>query len=314
VPDTGPALIAESGRVAQALGAELRTLAWDDSAGFDFRMLAWALASRITASACSAVLLADTTIGRQLAPLLALRLGSGAVLGCSDVRVDPSGLRLVKPVYGGWLEQEVRPAAGTVPVATIDLSDFEVTEAVDSGLAPVEVLDLAATAARAPLPEVPSSSTPLETTPQPVTARQVRHLELLPPEARSVDLVHAKRIVAAGMGAADEQLLAVVGELADLLEGSVGTTRPMVDDGLLPKERLIGQTGRTVAPDLYMALGVSGSPHHVAGVRKADKIVAVNRDTRAPIFQFSDVGYVADLRAVLPALVARIKEWRDAGE
>ncbi len=141
---------------------------------------------------------------------------------------------------------------------------------------------------------------------------RVRHMETLPPDARSVDLVHAKRIVAAGMGSASETLLAAVHELAGLLEGSVGATRPVVDEGRLPKERLIGQTGRTVAPDLYVALGISGSPHHVAGVRKADRVLSINRDVRAPIFQFSDVGYVADLEAVLPALIARIKEWRDA--
>jgi electron transfer flavoprotein alpha subunit len=102
-----------------------------------------------------------------------------------------------------------------------------------------------------------------------------------------------------------------VGELADLLQGSVGATRPVTDEGRLPKERLIGQTGRSVTPELYVALGVSGSPHHVAGVRSADRVLSVNRDVRAPIFQFSDVGYVADLEEVLPALVRRISEWRD---
>ena len=114
------------------------------------------------------------------------------------------------------------------------------------------------------------------------------------------------------MGTASEGLLDAVHELADLLEGSVGATRPVVDEGRLPKERLIGQTGRTVAPDLYVALGISGSPHHVAGVRKADRVLSINRDVRAPIFQFSDVGYVADLE-VGPsrALIAKIKAWRD---
>ena len=141
---------------------------------------------------------------------------------------------------------------------------------------------------------------------------RVRHLETIPPDPRTVDLVHARRIVAAGSGSASDDLLAAVRELADLLEGSVGATRPVVDDGRLPKERLIGQTGRTVTPELYLALGISGSPHHVAGVQKADRILSINRDVRAPIFQFSDVGYVADLEAVLPALVQKIKEWRDA--
>jgi electron transfer flavoprotein alpha subunit len=142
-------------------------------------------------------------------------------------------------------------------------------------------------------------------------ASPVRHLELIPPDARSVDLVHARRIVAAGSGVASDGLLDAVRELADLLEGSVGATRPMTDGGRLPKERLIGQTGRSVSPELYLALGISGSPHHVAGVRGADRVLSVNRDHRAPMFQFSDVGYVADLETVLPALVRRISEWRD---
>ena len=117
--------------------------------------------------------------------------------------------------------------------------------------------------------------------------------------------------MAAGSGVAGEGLRDAVGDLADLLDGSVGATRPVTDEGHLPKERLIGQTGRSVTPELYLALGISGSPHHLAGVRSADRILSVNRDVRAPIFQFSDVGYVADLEEVLPALVARIKAWRD---
>ena len=197
-----------------------------------------------------------------------------------------------KPVYGGWLQRDVRAADGAVPVVTLDLAGIE-TPAADAAeaagaLADPQLLDLKATADPA-----------------------VRHLETVPPDARSVDLVHARRIVAAGVGAAGDDLLAAVGELADLLQGSVGATRPVTDEGRLPKERLIGQTGRSVTPELYVALGVSGSPHHVAGVRSADRVLSVNRDVRAPIFQFSDVGYVADLEEVLPALVRRISEWRD---
>ena len=253
------------------------------------------LAAEIRPAPTLAVLFADSDVSRELAPLLAHRLGCGALLGCSDVVAGRSGGPIfVKPVYGGWLEQEVRAGAGTTAVVTLDLSGIETPAAADEQAPVLETLEIAAGAADA--------------------AAKVRRLELLPPDAKSVDLIHAKRIVSAGMGVGGEELLAAVQELAGLLDGSVGATRPVVDEGRLPKERLIGQTGRTVTPDLYVALGISGSPHHVAGVRKADKIVAVNRDPRAPIFQFSDVGYVADLQAVLPALVARIKEWRDAGE
>ena len=94
----------------------------------------------------------------------------------------------------------------------------------------------------------------------------------------------------------------------------MAATRPMVDEGRLPKERLMGQTGKTVAPELYLALGISGSPHHVAGIQGADTIIAVDRDPAAPIFDFADAGYVADLREILPALIRRIEQWRDGGD
>ncbi len=285
------ALVAEAIRLAAALGAQARFVTWPAGPEVDFDLVAASVAELARAAGPVAVLVQDGDAGRQLAPLIAQRLGTGAVLGCSDVQ--PDALTFVKPVYGGWLEQDVAAAPGFVPVATLDLTGVETPEAAAEAAA--------AMLARAEVVHVATESLP-----------RVRHVETLPPDARSVDLVHAKRIVAAGMGSASETLLAAVHELAGLLEGSVGATRPVVDEGHLPKERLIGQTGRTVAPDLYVALGVSGSPHHVAGVRKADRVLSINRDVRAPIFQFSDVGYVADLEAVLPALIARIKEWRDA--
>jgi electron transfer flavoprotein alpha subunit len=102
-------------------------------------------------------------------------------------------------------------------------------------------------------------------------------------------------------------------ELAGMLEASVGTTRLVVDKGSISKNRMIGQTGKTAAPELCLALGVSGSPHHVAGLQKAAKILAVNSDERAPIFGVSDAGFVAELNALLPKLVSRIKQYRDKG-
>jgi electron transfer flavoprotein alpha subunit len=305
------ALAAEASRLAAALGVQTRFVTWPAEPEVDFDSLAGAVAGAVKAADPVAVLVQDSDAGRQLAPLIARRLGTAAVLGCSDATVEggksvaaggegkagsesaSDSLTFVKPVYGGWLEQDVASAPGFVPVATLDLTGIETSDAAAEAAA--EML------AQAEVVHVAAESFP-----------PVRHVETIPPDARSVDLVHAKRIVAAGMGSVSETLLGAVHELADLLEGSVGATRPVVDEGHLPKERLIGQTGRTVAPDLYVALGISGSPHHVAGVRKADRVLSINRDVRAPIFQFSDVGYVADLEAVLPALIAKITEWRDA--
>ena len=300
-------LVAEAARLARDLGVETDVVSWPAGPDLELELLATTLADLVGRRRPAAVLLADTDLGRQLAPMIAYRLGSGAVLGCSDVSVreEPVGnggaerqgasgpgrhtLVFVKPVYGGWLEREIAPAPGIAPVATLDLAGLEAPESPTEGLPAVEVIEVAS-------PTLP----------------RVRRLELVPPDFRSVDLVHARRIVAAGSGSASEGLLASVRELAELLEGSVGATRPVIDDQSLPKERLIGQTGRTVSPELYLALGISGSPHHLAGVREADRIFSINRDVRAPIFQFSDIGYVADLEMVLPALVRKIKEWRDA--
>ena len=298
----GVALKAEAARIAEAMGAEARLVTWQADAetghGIGVENVAEALAVAVSRACPAVVVLADTALGRQLATQLAHHMGCGAILGCSDVLVAEGVPVLVKPVYGDRLERDCRATTGMPVVATLDLAGVEVSGASEEGVegakAGVEAF------ATAEVVEVVGDVPP-----------SVRRLELVPPDPRSVDLVHAKRIVAAGAGGASEKLLSAVGELADLLEGSLGATRPVVDEGRLPKERLIGQTGRTVSPELYLALGISGSPHHVAGVQKAGRILSINRDVRAPIFGFSDVGYVADLEAVLPLLLEKIKAWRD---
>ena len=231
------ALAAEAVRLAGALEAGLACVTWPAEPPAALEQVADALAGLVQATQPAAVLLLDTDAGRQLAPMVAQRCGSGAVTGCSDVVVreqpgvaggDPPRrtLTFVKPVFGGWLEREVDAVAGGAPVATLDLTGAEPAGALAAGAFPEpQVLEIDAAA-----------------------ASRVRHLELIPPDARSVDLVHARRIVAAGSGVASDELLDAVRELADLLEGSVGATRPMTDDGRLPKERLIGQTGRSVSP------------------------------------------------------------------
>ena len=296
----GVALRAEAARIAEAMGAEARLVTWQADAetgdGIGAEHVARALAEAVSRACPAVVVLADTATGRQLATQLAHHLGCGAILGCSDVLAADGVPVLVKPVYGGWLEQDCRSAIGMPVVATLDLAGVEVSGAAEEAGATAGTEAFAS----AEVVEVLGEGSP-----------SVRRLELVPPDPRSVDLAHAKRIVAAGAGGASERLLSAVGELADLLEGSLGATRPVVDEGRLPKERLIGQTGKTVSPELYLALGISGSPHHMAGVQKAGRILSINRDARAPIFGFSDVGYVADLEAVLPLLLEKMKAWRD---
>jgi electron transfer flavoprotein alpha subunit len=233
-------------------------------------------------------LLSDSDMGKELAPSIAHRLETAAVTGCVAIEIDGERLFYIKPVYGGQFEEKISFPSGSIEIATIR------QEALDKGLR-VERNDIEVVEKNIFIP------------PEIIRTKQ---LELIPPDFRKTDVVHAKRIVGTGAGIADKHLISVVEEFAELLRGSLGATRPVVDDGYLPKERMIGQTGKMVAPELYVSLGISGSPHHVAGIQEAEKIISVNKDLRAPIFRFSDIGFIGDLKKILPKLVKRIQEWK----
>jgi electron transfer flavoprotein alpha subunit len=287
---SGRALLREAQRLAGELGGRAAALEVPALELHVVPAVAQALTGFVERTRPRALLLADGEGARQLAALLAHGLGTGAVVGCTALTVEDGRLVYREPVYGGWLEQVLAFAPGLVEIATVDVG-------------------LLAGASSVAAEETSAGRETLEV-PRPGPAAY-QALEVLPPDFRTVDLVHARRVLAAGMGGARPHLLPVVEELAELLQASIGVTRPVTDEGWLPKERLIGQTGRTVHPDLCLSLGSSGSPHHLAGVQDAGTFLCVNRDMRAPVFQYSDAGYLGDLEEVLPALVRRIKEWRD---
>lgn len=133
-----------------------------------------------------------------------------------------------------------------------------------------------------------------------------RIVERIPPDPQTVDVSEAEVIISAGLGCNPESF-AMVEELTRLLGASLGVTRPVYDLDYADFERMVGQTGKTVAPRLYLALGISGSMHHLGGIKDSKKIVAVNIDPKAPIFPNADEGFVADLREVLPLLLERLK-------
>jgi electron transfer flavoprotein alpha subunit len=128
----------------------------------------------------------------------------------------------------------------------------------------------------------------------------------IPPDPQTVDLTEAEVIFSAGKGC-DPATFDQLKELCRLLNVSFGVTRPVYDLGWTGFERMIGQTGRTVTPRFYLALGISGSMHHVGGIKDSRRIVAINNDAKAPIFPNADEGFVADLKDVLPRLIARAK-------
>lgn len=238
-------------------------------------------------------LMGDTVVGRELAPRLAAVLNTGLITVCVRIDLaDPERPVFYRPVYGGQLWQEVILNNARTMLVTMDPVVLNVKPSAVFNPVKIQVIG----------PKLPYDTL------------KVRHLVYLPAEVQKVDVADAHTIVAAGMGAATDELLPLVEELAALLEGAIGTTRPVIDTGKIPRDRMIGQTGKAVGPDFYLALGISGASHHVGGIQDSGKIVAINRDPRASIFQNADAGAVADLRDVLPKLIARIKKAKANGE
>jgi electron transfer flavoprotein alpha subunit len=234
-------------------------------------------------------LMGHTNVGRELAPRLALPLKTGVISNCVKMDLtNPEKPLFFRPVYGGQLYQEVIYQTGNTMLITMDTRVLNVTPGL-------------------PVSEVKTQVIKPGLSPQAV---RVKHLEFLPADFQTADLEDAEVIVSAGMGTITNDLLPVAEELAGLIQGALGTTRPVVDEAKMPRERMIGQTGKIVNPHLYLALGISGSEHHMRGIQDSGKILAINQDPKAPIFQNSDVGLIADIRDVLPGLIERIKSKR----
>jgi electron transfer flavoprotein alpha subunit len=245
-----------------------------------------ALVKRIQEDQPWLFLMGHTPIGRELAPRLALPLKTGVIANCVRIDLtDPEKPLFFRPVYGGQLYQEVIYHTDRTMLVTMDARVLNVTPTPSDEEVKIQIIK-------------PGLS------PQ---AMRVKHIEFLPADFRTADLEDAEVIVSAGMGAATDELLPIAEELAGLIKGALGTTRPVVDEEKIPRERMIGQTGKVVNPHLYLALGISGSEHHVRGIQDSGRIVAINRDPKAPIFQNSDVGLIADIRDVLPKLIERIR-------
>ena len=260
---------------------------------FSAEAYAEAIVSRIQEEKPWLLLMGDTVIGRELAPRLAALLDTGLATNCVKIDLsNPENPKFYRPVYAGQLYQEVVLEADRSMLVTMDPGILNVKPAAVTNAVKTLVIE--------------SKLAP--------EAMKVKHIEFLPADFQKVDITDAETIVAAGMGAVDADLLPMVEELAALLEGAIGTTRPVVDGGKIPRDRMIGQTGKVVSPDFYLALGISGASHHVGGIQESGKIVAVNRDPRAPIFRNADMGAAADLREVLPHLIKRIKRAKTDGE
>lgn len=265
-----------------------------------------------------ALLIGATTIGRDLAPRCAARLHTGLTADAthldvdtgkyldylrssSTLKIDPAkfdfedrNLKMTRPAFGGHLMATIvcprfRPQMSTVRPGVMRRGEFS---------------EAAADACKVVFEDVKLAQSDIHT--------EVISIEKA--ARKAVDLVGADVIVSVGRGISRDvdRGLALAGKLADVLGGVVGCSRPMVDSGILPADHQVGQTGKTVHPKLYVALGISGAIQHMAGMQDSETIVAVNTNPDAPILSIADYGIVGDLYSVVPELIQQVRAKKQA--
>ena len=246
-----------------------------------------ALQQAIEQLAPSMVLLPHTYQTRDFAPTLAARLDRALVTDATGIRIGPGETAFARPMFQGKLTADVVPQGASPHFITFQIGAFRADHAARSeSRAPVRALAVTIDAsAIRQRPEAPFQE-----------AKQ------------AVDLSQADRIVAVGRGIKGQEHLPVAQRLADALGAELAASRPICDSGWLPMERQIGSSGQTVAPKLYVALGISGAIQHLVGMKGAKTIVAVNKDADAPIFEVADYGIVGDLFEIVPAIVAELQK------
>ncbi|MCK4177284.1 electron transfer flavoprotein subunit alpha/FixB family protein [Aciditerrimonas ferrireducens] len=227
------------------------------------------------------VLMATTTVGMDLGPAVAARLGAPVVCYVVGAAVDGGQLVATAKIYGGKLLAEVE-----VP------GEAAVLVAIGGSFAP---------ASGGSVPEV-------EPVPAPAALDGLRTAvrQRIEPDRSDVDITAADLLVAVGRGIGDRDNLELVQELADALGAPLASSRPLVDQGWMPKSRQVGKSGLKVKPKAYLMFGISGAPEHIEGMRDAELIVACNTDPNAPIFEVAHFGTTADLFDLVPALVERV--------
>ena len=244
-----------------------------------------AFAALVEQAAPDLVFLPHTYQSREFAPRLAARLDRPLIADCVGVRPRDGRLAFVRPMFQGKFVADVAAVGPAPHFVSFQIGAFR-PDALKRGAAPAPV-------------------TAFPVTFEPGAIRQ----QVEPPfrEARqAVDLTQAERIVAVGRGIKGQEHLRLVESLAAALGAEVAASRPICDSGWLPMDRQIGSSGQTVAPKLYLALGISGAIQHLVGMKGSRTIVAVNKDADAPIFEVADYGIVGDLFDVVPALIAAL--------
>ncbi|MDT7947206.1 MAG: electron transfer flavoprotein subunit alpha/FixB family protein [Thermoflexus sp.] len=271
--------------LAKSLGAADLVLCAEDPALADFNPEAYlsVLEAVISQRAPRVILVANTSMGMDLAAPLAVRTGLPLVAYCRRAWVEDGKIVAQSQIYGGKIMAEVvLEERGILSVLT--------------GSFPGEAGKVEGE------PNVQAFPVP------PLEGVRTKVMRLMEPEAADVDITRQEILVAIGRGIGDKENLYLAEELAEALGGVVCASRPIIDYGWLPKTRQVGKSGLTVKPKLYLAAGISGAPEHIEGMKDSELIIAINTDPRAPIFDVAHYGVVGDLFDLLPALTEAIRE------
>jgi electron transfer flavoprotein alpha subunit len=241
------------------------------------------LLSIVRAQTPRLVLLPATTAGLDLSSALSVHWDAPAVMNVVGLSPHPQGVLATAQLYGGKLLAEVE-LTGSRAVCTVIGGAFPAAAGRRAGAPAVQAIDPAAA---------------LEGLRISVTGE-------VAPEAGDVDIAAADVLVSVGRGIGSRDGVEVVQELADALGAPLAGSRPLIDQGWLPRSRQVGRSGLTVRPRLYLALGISGAPEHLEGMRDSELVIACNTDTRAPIFDVAHYGTTLDLHDLVPELVAKL--------
>ncbi|HBF7899203.1 electron transfer flavoprotein subunit alpha/FixB family protein [Clostridioides difficile] len=240
------------------------------------------------------VLFGATSIGRDLAPRVSARIHTGLTADCTGLAVaeDTKLLLMTRPAFGGNIMativcKDFRPQMSTVRPGVMKKNEPDETKEAVINRFKVEFND---------------------------ADKLVQVVQVIKEAKKQVKIEDAKILVSAGRGMGGKENLDILYELAEIIGGEVSGSRATIDAGWLDKARQVGQTGKTVRPDLYIACGISGAIQHIAGMEDAEFIVAINKNPEAPIFKYADVGIVGDVHKVLPELISQLSVAKEKGE